>query len=159
MGLIAAGIVLFRRRPAGLEILLGHLGGPFFARKDLAGWTVPKGLIEPGESLIDAARREWQEETGLDAPLGDYLDLPSIRQSGSKRTWLFLVEGDADPTIMQSNLASVEWPPRSGKRIEVPEIDRFAWVDLELARNKFTLGLAVLVDHVAAALEQHYSER
>ena len=149
----AAGIVLFRRGADGrVELLLGHLGGPYYARKDEAAWTVPKGLLEPGEDLRAAAEREWREETGTPAPVGPYRALAPIRQSSRKLTQLYLVAGDVDAATLQSNAFELEWPPRSGRRQSVPEVDRYAWYDLETAEVKLAKNLRPLVAQVRELL-------
>ncbi len=150
---IAAGIVLYRSTSSGPEILIGHLGGPYFARKDEGAWTLPKGEIEPGEDLLTAARREWTEETGLPAPTGDYRSLKVVKQRGGKLNYLFLVEGDADADAMVSNTCTIQWPPRSGRAMQIPEVDRFAWVELDIAERKLTRGLAVVVAQVRMLLQ------
>ena len=148
----AAGIVLYRRDYPDTELLLGHLGGPYFARKDKHGWVVPKGLVEPGESLLEAAQREWTEETGAPPPAGDYLQLPVIKQSGNKHSTLFLVAGDVDARTLHANPFTLEWPPRSGKQQTFPELDRYDWFGLEAAEQKLVKGLLPLVRHVREAL-------
>ena len=147
----AAGLVLFRRRPDGPEMLIGHLGGPYYAKKDARGWTLPKGLVEEGEELLAAARREWTEETGQAPPEGEYRALPVVKQSG-KRNHLFLVEGDADAEALVSNTFRLQWPPRSGQWVDVPEVDRWAWVDLDTAEAKLSKSLGAVVAHVRAAI-------
>ncbi len=149
---LAAGILLYRFRENQPQVLIGHLGGPYFARKDEGAWTLPKGLVEGDEDLLTAARREWVEETGTPAPAGEYRPLEVVRQRGGKLNHLFLVEGDADPGALASNTCFVEWPPRSGTRLEIPEVDRFAWVDLDTAERKLTRGLAVVIAQVRALL-------
>ena len=147
----AAGIVLFRRRPTGPEILIGHLGGPYYAKKDARGWTLPKGLVEEGEGLMAAARREWTEETGQAPPEGEYRPLPVVKQSG-KCNHLFLVEGDADAETLASGTFRMQWPPRSGKWVDVPEVDRWTWVDLATAEEKLSASLSAVIAHVRAAI-------
>lgn len=154
----AAGIVLYRFRGSGgsrqrnaPQLLIGHLGGPYYAKKEARGWTLPKGLVEEGEDLEAAARREWREETGTEAPAGVYAALPPVKQSG-KVNHLFLVEGDADADALASDTFRLQWPPRSGRYIDVPEVDRWAWVDLATAEAKLTKSLSVAVAHVRAAL-------
>ena len=152
---LAAGIVLYRSRSpdlAAIQILLGHIGGPYFAKKDLGGWTLPKGLVEPGEDALTAARREWAEETGTPAPPGDYHALPPIGAGSGKVHYLFLVAGDADPAALVSNTCTIAWPPRSGRTLTFPEIDRFGWYTLAEARVKLSRSLAPVVDEVARVL-------
>ncbi|HJK95971.1 MAG TPA: NUDIX domain-containing protein [Polyangiaceae bacterium LLY-WYZ-14_1] len=120
-----------------LEVLLGHPGGPFYARKDAGVWGIPKGLVEPGETPLDAARREFREETGFPpAPADDaYLPLGEVKTSKGKvvRAWAFL--GDADPAALSSNPFELEWPPKSGRRVAFPEIDRVVWATLPQAES------------------------
>ena len=142
---IAAGIVLYRFRENQPEILIGHLGGPYYASKDAHAWTLPKGLVEEGEDTLTAARREWREETGTPPPEGEYVALPVVKQSG-KHNYLYLVEGDADAETLRSNTFRVQWPPRSGRWVEVPEVDRWAWVGLAEAGEKLSKSLGVVLE-------------
>ena len=144
----AAGIVLYRHREGGMELLLAHLGGPFYARKDAHAWTVPKGLLEAGEDPLAAARREWREETGTEPPPGRYHPLPTIKQSGGKHNYLFAVEGDVDPETLESETFTLEWPPRSGRTTQFPEVDRFGWFSLREAEGKLAKGLVGIVSAV-----------
>lgn len=148
----SAGILLYRRREgSGLEVLLVHPGGPFWAKKDAGAWSIPKGELAPGEAPEARARIEFEEELG--APLaGKLLPLAAIRQAGGKRVHAFAVEGDFDPAMLRSNTFSMEWPPRSGKREEFPEVDRAAWFDLTAARTKINPGQLPLLEQLAALL-------
>jgi predicted NUDIX family NTP pyrophosphohydrolase len=148
---VSAGLLLFRRRGGRLEVLLAHPGGPFWANRDAGAWSLPKGLAEPGEDLLTAARREFSEETGL-SPDGPFLALGSIRQKSGKVVHAWACEGDADPAQLTSNTMSVEWPPGSGKRVEFPEIDRCAWFEPAEARAKLNPAQAEFVDRLEAAL-------
>jgi predicted NUDIX family NTP pyrophosphohydrolase len=139
----SAGILLFRRRPA-LEVLLVHPGGPFWARKDEAAWSIPKGLIEDGEDPETAARREFAEETGL-LPQGDLTPLGEFRQSGGKVVVAFALEGDFDPATLVSNTIPLEWPPRSGRTITIPEVDRAEWMSPERAGTRLHKGQQPIV--------------
>ena len=145
MATTSAGIVLYRRQPNGIEIFLVHPGGPFWAKKDDAGWSIPKGVAEPGEDLEAAARREFAEEVGA-LPPGTLRPLGQFRQSGRKTIVAYALEGDFDPAALRSNVIEIDWPPRSGRKLSVPEVDRAAWVDLPAARNKLHLGQRPLVD-------------
>ena len=149
----SAGILLFRRRPHGLEVLLVHPGGPFWARKDEGAWSIPKGEAHPSEDLLDAARREFREETGAAAD-GAVLDLGAFRQPGGKIVAAFALEGDFDPAALTSEPFTMEWPPRSGKTAAFPEVDRAAWFDLETAAGKILKGqspiLAALAERLCA---------
>jgi predicted NUDIX family NTP pyrophosphohydrolase len=131
---VSAGILAFRRRPK-LEVLLAHPGGPFWAKKDAGVWTIPKGLVEPGDELIGAARREFKEETNLVAE-GDMIELAPVAQKSGKLVHAFVLEADFDLSQFASNMFTVEWPPESGQRKDFPEIDRVAYFALPLARLK-----------------------
>src|SRR5471030_3319450 len=129
MPAISAGLLLFRRGPAALEVLLAHMGGPFWARKDRGAWTIPKGEVNPGEELLDAARREFLEETGF-APAGLLVPLGHVTQGSGKEVHAWAVEGDFDVSLLTSNTFRMEWPKGSGKIAEFPEIDRAEWFSL-----------------------------
>ena len=145
---LSAGILLFREREGGLEVLLGHPGGPFFAKKDEGFWTVLKGEADPGEDLQAVARREFAEETGSQPPEGTMLELGEIRQKGGKTVVAWALAGDLDPATARSNTFEMEWPPRSGRRRAFPEIDRVDWFDLEAARRKILPAQVVLLDRL-----------
>ena len=140
---------MFRRRGGGLEVLLAHPGGPFWARRDEASWTLPKGEIGPAEDPLAAACREFREETGF-SPAPPFLPLGELRQKSGKRITAWAFEGDADPSLLVSNSFEMEWPPRSGRLQSFPEVDRLGWFDLATARRKLIGGQAPFVD----ALEQ-----
>jgi predicted NUDIX family NTP pyrophosphohydrolase len=148
----SAGLLLYRRRQGRIEVLLGHMGGPFWARKDERAWSIPKGEHPEAEDALAAARREFAEETGTPPPDGPTLDLGEVRQSGGKRVTAWAVEGDLDPAAVKSNTFLLEWPPRSGRRQEFPEIDRAGWFDLDTARRKIVKGQAALVDRLEERL-------
>ena len=131
---ISAGILAFRRKPA-LEVLLAHPGGPFWAKKDDGVWTIPKGLVEPGEDLVAAARREFNEETNLTAA-GELLALTPVNQKSGKLVHAFAIEADFELGAFSSNTFEIEWPPKSGKRQNFPEIDRIAYFALPAAKIK-----------------------
>jgi predicted NUDIX family NTP pyrophosphohydrolase len=131
---ISAGILAFRRRPE-LEVLLAHPGGPFWAKKDAGAWTIPKGLVEPGDELIAAARREFTEETNLVAQ-GDMVALAPVAQKSGKIVHAFVLEAEFDLSRFASNMFTAEWPPKSGRRESFPEIDRIAYFALPLAKLK-----------------------
>ena len=151
-GRTSAGILLFRHGPDGLEVLLAHPGGPFHVRKDLGNWTIPKGEAEPGEELIDVARREFAEETGSAAPSSEPIELGDIHQKSGKRVIGWALEGDLDPATAQSNTFEMDWPPRSGQRATFPEIDRVAWYDVPEARRRIKPAQEPFLDRLAAAL-------
>ncbi|HXG51898.1 MAG TPA: NUDIX domain-containing protein [candidate division Zixibacteria bacterium] len=134
----SAGLLVYRFRN-GLEVFLVHPGGPFWANKDAGAWTIPKGEIREGEEPLAAARREFAEETGM-AVEGEFIPLDPVRQSGGKRVFAWAVEGDIEAERVRSNTFSLEWPPRSGRYREFPEIDRAGWFALEEARKKILTG-------------------
>jgi len=146
---ISAGILLHRRGPSGREVLLVHPGGPFWARKDEAAWSIPKGLIDPGEDREAAARREFAEEVGP-VPEGILALVGEFKLSSGKLLVAFALEGDFDPKELISNSFELEWPPRSGQRQSFPEVDRAGWFGLDEARTKLHLGQRVLVDALLA---------
>ncbi len=154
----SAGIVLFRisRSPSPPEpqVLLGHLGGPFFSRKDAGAWTIPKGELDDGEAPEAAARREFAEETGHAVTDLELIPLGSIRQSGGKTVFAWAGEGDLDPDTAYSNNAEIEWPPRSGRRLVVPELDRFAWFDLAHARRVVIPAQVAFLDRLVELLQE-----
>jgi predicted NUDIX family NTP pyrophosphohydrolase len=146
---LSAGILLYRDRPNGTEVLLVHPGGPFWAKKDLGAWSIPKGLIDPDEDVAAAARREFAEEVGA-LPAGEPRPLGEFRQPGGKIVVAFALAGDFDPSMLRSNSFEMEWPPRSGKRISVPEVDRAAWFPLDAAREKLLQGQRPILDALLA---------
>jgi predicted NUDIX family NTP pyrophosphohydrolase len=137
----SAGIVLYRRREGGaVEVLLVHPGGPFWARKDEGAWSIPKGTYQPGEDPLAAARREFEEETGAPPPAGEPVALGAFRQSAAKIVEAWAIEGEFDPATLRSNTFAMEWPPRSGRISEVPEVDRAEWFASEEAARKILKG-------------------
>jgi predicted NUDIX family NTP pyrophosphohydrolase len=151
MAKISAGVLLFRRRPAGVEVLLVHPGGPFWARKDAGAWSIPKGLGNEGEDWLAAAKREFLEETGM-ALEGDFYDLGQHKQPGGKTIAAFAREGDFDPASLKSNAFSIEWPPHSGRMAEFPEVDRAGWYSIEEAIVKATAGQRPIIAALAEKL-------
>ncbi|MGO8916175.1 MAG: NUDIX domain-containing protein [Stellaceae bacterium] len=141
----SAGVLLYRRGETGLEVFLVHPGGPFWAKKDDGAWSIPKGELAEGEAPLDAARREFHEETGF-AVDGTFRALPPVRQPGGKTVHAWAVEGDCDAAAIASNRFSLEWPPRSGRRQDFPEVDRAGWFDLAAARLKLNRGQLPLLD-------------
>jgi predicted NUDIX family NTP pyrophosphohydrolase len=135
----SAGLLLYRRREGGVEVLLVHPGGPFWANKDDGAWSIPKGEYAADEDPLTAARREFAEETGAN-PGGEAVALGAFRQSSAKIVDAWAVEGDFDPATLRSNTFTLEWPPRSGKTREVPEVDRAAWFTPEQAARKLLEG-------------------
>jgi predicted NUDIX family NTP pyrophosphohydrolase len=151
----SAGILLFRRRPDGPQVLLAHPGGPFWARRDAGAWTIPKGEIGPDEDAMVAARREFAEETGHDLAkvgVGAPIPLGEAVQASRKVVIGFAVEGDLDPGAIASNSFEIEWPPKSGRRQSFPEIDRAGWFSLAAAAEKILPGQAVFLQRFAEAL-------
>jgi predicted NUDIX family NTP pyrophosphohydrolase len=148
----SAGLLLYRFRDGAVEVLLAHPGGPFWARRDLGSWSVPKGEVDPGEDLRSAALREFTEETGSAPPPGELLGLGSVRQAAGKVVHAWAVPGDFDPESLASNSFTAEWPPRSGRTVEFPEIDRVAWFAPEVAREKLNPAQAAFVDRLLAVL-------
>ncbi len=152
---LSAGMVLYRRAPGGsVEVLLVHPGGPFWRRRDAGAWSIPKGLVEAGEEPLQAALREFSEETGQPPPPPPYAPLPQVRLKSGKHIIAFAAEGDLDVSRLRSNTFRLEWPPRSGRMAEFPEIDRAAWFDLATARRKANPALTPLFDAVAALAEE-----
>jgi len=136
-------------------VLLVHSGGPFWKNKDAGAWSIPKGLANDGEDLLAAARREFNEETGFEAA-GAAAPLGSIKQKGGKVVHAWAVEGDIDASAIRSNTFTVEWPPKSGKQIDVPEIDRAEYFDLDKARKRINPAQAALLDGLFGLLEQEH---
>ncbi|HTZ80283.1 MAG TPA: NUDIX domain-containing protein [Stellaceae bacterium] len=151
MAKLSAGLLLYRRRAAGIEVFLVHPGGPFWARKDAGAWSIPKGEAAPGEDLLARARQEFAEETGSVAA-GSFHALAPVRQPGGKTVHAWAVEGDLDAAAIRSNTFTMEWPPRSGRRQDFPEVDRAQWFDLAAAREKINKGQAALLDELESWL-------
>lgn len=148
----SAGILLYRTESVGLEVLLVHPGGPFWAKKDKGAWSIPKGEFVGDEAPLVAAKREFGEELGVTAPDGAYIDLGSAKQSGGKTVYAWAVQGDFDPSMLKSNTFSMEWPPKSGQEQSFPEVDRAAWVTLDEAREKLVAGQVPLLLVLAGKL-------
>ena len=147
----SAGILMYRRVGSNLELLLVHPGGPFWARKDLGAWSIPKGEYDPPEDPQAVARREFEEETGV-ALRGALQPLGEVVQAGRKVVSAFAVEGDFDPTQLKSNMFDLEWPPRSGRKAQFPEVDRAQWFSAEVARDKILAGQRDFIDRLIAVL-------
>ncbi|MBD5786053.1 NUDIX domain-containing protein [Cellulosimicrobium terreum] len=152
----SAGLVLHRVVDGTLEVLLGHMGGPLWARKDAGAWTIPKGELDPGEEPHAAALREFAEELGVPAPTGDGedLDLGAVRQRAGKVVMAWARRADLDVSVIVSNAFVIEWPPRSGRMQEFPELDRAGWFPLATARGLVVAGQVELLDRLAAALAE-----
>jgi predicted NUDIX family NTP pyrophosphohydrolase len=144
----SAGLLLFRRGGDGVEVLLGHMGGPFFARRDAGAWSIPKGEYEPDEPARDAARREFREELGLEPPDGEAVPLGEVRQSGGKTVTAWAIEADLDPAAVVPGTFTLEWPPHSGRVQEFPELDRVAWFGLGGARAVIVPAQATFLDRL-----------
>ncbi|MET7569406.1 NUDIX domain-containing protein [Streptomyces sp. NPDC005492] len=145
----SAGLLLFRHTDQGLEVLLGHMGGPFFARRDAGAWSVPKGEYEPDEPAWEAARREFQEELGIAPPDGVAIDLGEVRQTNGKVVTAWAIEADLDPAAMVPGTFRMEWPPKSGQVQEFPELDRVEWMGLDRARAVVVPAQARFLDRLA----------
>jgi predicted NUDIX family NTP pyrophosphohydrolase len=145
----SAGVVLHRDGDAGLEVLLVHPGGPFWAKKDLGAWSIPKGEYEPGEDPLACALREFEEETGTRLDAVELVELGTIRQKAGKEVTAWAARGDLDAAAVRSNTFTMQWPPRSGRTQEFPEIDRAEWFALDAARAKLVPAQAELIDRLA----------
>src|SRR4051794_31850904 len=148
----SAGILLYRAGPGGPEVLIGHMGGPFWARKDAGGWSIPKGEYGPGEEAFAVACREFEEELGTPVPAAHFLPLGELRTTSSKVLTVWAAEGDLDASAAVSNTFELEWPPRSGRMQQFPEIDRAAWCSLDEARNRLVAGQVPFLERLVAAL-------
>jgi predicted NUDIX family NTP pyrophosphohydrolase len=148
----SAGILLHRAGAGGREVLIGHMGGPFWARKDAGGWSIPKGEYGPGENAFAVACREFEEELGTPVPAADFLPLGELRTTSSKVLTVWAAEGDLDASAAVSNTFQLEWPPRSGRIQEFPEIDRAAWFEVEEARTKLVKGQVGFLDRLLGRL-------
>ena len=143
----SAGLVMYRRRDTGLEVFLVHPGGPFWAKKDLGAWTIPKGEFSDGEQPLAAAIREFTEETGFPIPhSSEFLNLGTIKQAGGKLVSVWAFEGDCDPATLVSNTFQMEWPPRSGRQAEFPEVDRAGWFSVAEATESILKSQQPILD-------------
>ncbi|HKN10097.1 MAG TPA: NUDIX domain-containing protein [Pseudomonadota bacterium] len=147
----SAGILLYRRRAGGLELLLVHPGGPFWAKKDIGAWSIPKGEYAQGEDPLAAARREFEEETGMRVA-GDFVALGELVSPGRKIVSAFALEGDFDPATLRSNTFELEWPPKSGRMQSFPEVDRAQWFAPDEARHKILAGQSEFISRLLARL-------
>jgi predicted NUDIX family NTP pyrophosphohydrolase len=150
---VSAGLLLYRISRGSVEVLLAHPGGPFFRNKDEGAWSIPKGEVAPDEDALAAARREFAEETGLEPP-GPFVPLTPVKQPGGKTVHAWACAGDCDPAALVSNTFTIEWPPRSGRQQEFPEIDRCEFFALNTARQKINPAQARLIDELAETLER-----
>ena len=144
----SAGIVLYREGDGGLEVLLVHPGGPFWARRDAGAWSIPKGEYQEGEDPRGCALREFREETGSELPPGELVDLGSVEQKGGKQVRAWAAQGDLDADAVSSNTFTMEWPPRSGRTADFPEIDRAGWFGMGAAREKMVAAQAEFLDRL-----------
>ena len=145
----SAGLLMYRRSKDELEVFLVHPGGPLWAKKDKGAWTLPKGEYEQDENPLAAARREFEEETGFQ-PTGEFFDLGSIKQKSGKLVTAWAFEGDCDPARLTSNTCEIEWPPRSGRRLEIPEVDRGRWFRIGEAREYIRQEQQLFLDNLCA---------
>jgi len=149
MQLVSAGLVMYRIYDGQLQVLLAHYGGPYFTNKDDGFWSIPKGELETGEDLLETAQREFKEEVGIN-PTGPFIALSPIIQKGAKVVHAWAFSGDCDPSTCVSNMFTMEWPPKSGRQMEFPEIDRAEWFDLETARKKIKAAQEALIEELVA---------
>lgn len=146
----SAGILAYRHSDDAIEVLIAHPGGPFWSKRDEGVWSIPKGEVEDGEDFLLAARREFTEELGVASPEGPYVDLGVITQKAGKEVFAWAVEAEVDPDAVMSNTFTMEWPPRSGRQAEFPEIDRVAWVTPDEAKKRLNPAQAELVDRLVS---------
>ena len=151
MAKTSAGLLMYRRTENDVEVLLVHPGGPFWKNKDLASWSIPKGEFVEGEEALAAARREFEEETGI-APVGEMIPLGQLRQAGGKLVSAWAFAGDCDAAAIRSNLFTIEWPRGSGRMTEFPEVDRGEWFSLANAREKILKGQTEFLERLEKAL-------
>lgn len=147
----SAGILMYRKCDSSVEVFLVHPGGPYWANKDAGSWSIPKGEFAADEDSLSAAQREFQEETGIRAK-GNFIPLNPLKQAGGKLVHAWAVEGDCDARKITSNTFSLEWPPRSGKRQQFPEVDRAEWFPVEVAKEKILKGQAGFLDELQGLL-------
>jgi predicted NUDIX family NTP pyrophosphohydrolase len=147
---ISAGLVLVRRGASGPEVLLAHPGGPFWANKDEGAWSIPKGLLEPGEDALEAARRETCEELGIADVQPPFVSLGEVKQKSGKRVLAWAARAEVDVSAVRSNEIDIEWPPRSGNTLRIPEIDRARWVGIDEARRLVNPGQLPLIERALA---------
>ena len=150
MPVLSAGLQLYRRGADGVEVLIAHMGGPFWTGKDARSWSIPKGEYGSDEEPLTAARREFEEELGLPAPEGEFRMLGAFRQRSGKVVTVYALEADLVVDAITSNTFPLEWPPRSGRMVEFPEVDEARWVSLAVAREKLVAGQVAALDALAA---------
>jgi len=148
----SAGLIMYRKQEEHLEVFLVHPGGPFWAKKDIGAWSIPKGEFEEGEDPLAAARREFHEETGFVAQ-GNFLELGVVKQAGGKVVTAWAFEGDCDPVDLVSNLCEIEWPPKSGRRLQFPEVDRGYWFSIPEARERILESQEPFLEKLSTVLQ------
>lgn len=151
----SAGLLVFRIRDRQLEVFIAHMGGPIWARKNKRAWSIPKGEIDPGEKPLDAAMREFREETGMEPPDSELIELGQFEQSKRKRILIWAAEGDLDPSKLVSITFELEWPPNSGRMINVPEVDYGDWCDVPTASERMIKGQVQVLEALEKQLEKH----
>lgn len=154
----SAGILLYRPAKSGYEVLIVHPGGPFWAKKDMRAWSMPKGEFDPAEDPLAAAKREFEEEIGSSPPHGDYVLLGEFKQPSGKIVHAFILEADFNLDNFKSNMFEIEWPPRSGQKLEIPECDKAVWTPLSLAKEKVVKGQVPIIESLADQLGQNLDE-
>ena len=148
----SAGLLIYRIRENNVEVFLVHPGGPFWAKKDIAAWSIPKGEFEEGEDPLRAAIREFGEETGLAVPAGEPLPLLPIKQSAHKHVHAWYLQGDVDASVVRSNMFEQEWPPGSGRILQFPEVDKAGWFGLDEAKLKVHKGQVAIIEQLIRVL-------
>ncbi len=148
----SAGLLMYRLIEGNLEVFLVHMGGPFWAKKDIGAWSIPKGEYEPGEDPFEAAKREFLEETGF-TPVGEFMKLKDVKQPGGKVVSAWAFEGDCDARQVASNTFSMEWPPRSGRFQEFPEVDHAEWFEPDIANEKILKGQRPFIEELQSVLQ------
>lgn len=146
-GRVSAGLILYRQGPKGIEVLIAHMGGPLWAKKE-RGWSIPKGEIDPGEEPLETARREFVEEVGIEPPSGTPIELGEIIQKSGKKVIAWALEGDLDPADQVSVTCEIQWPPRSGQTMVIPEVDRVEWMSPRKAKKRVIEGQMALFDRL-----------
>jgi predicted NUDIX family NTP pyrophosphohydrolase len=154
----SAGLLLYRKLDSSVEVLIVHPGGPFWAKKDKGAWSLPKGEFVDGEDGLSAAKREFKEELGLESPEGAYTEIGSVKYKSGKTIHAWALEGDMDVSAITSNTITMEWPPRSGKQQEFPEVDKAGWFGLEKAKEKLNPAQTLFIDRLAEILGTDLSE-
>lgn len=152
MAVQSAGILVYRKTGNGIEVMLGHPGGPYWAKKDKGSWSIPKGVYKDNEAPLEAAKREFREEIGQACPEGEFIDLGSIKLASGKIISAWAIEGDLDVSIIKSNLFELEWPPKSGQLQQYPEIDQANWYPIDKAPEKLHKGQSEFIGRLAEKL-------